>query len=252
MNSVNTDKKISIGFCGCSLTEGQFLIDKETTRFSFLVGEFLNLDTKNYAVGGSANSDILLQSLQSIQDNDITIVEWSSPGRQKFYHYADYYNYSKNPNCSITEINAEDYRLFTVVYQLLDSHFNQYHYISKYTTILDSVAEKLNKKIFYMNGLLYIDEVFLNKNSQIDFSKLSVLTKEILNFDNLLNDSVTKNLTAIQNYLTNVTSDKWINTTVSMRDMIVDLATDDRHPGPLTQKKYTEMIINFLIPKIYD
>ena len=252
MNSVNTDKKISMGFCGCSLTEGQFLIDKESTRFSFLVGNLLNLDTKNYAVGGDGNSDIFLQSLQSIQDNDITITEWTSPGRQKFYHYVDRWSYSKNTSCSIDTINAEDYKLFTILYQILDSYYNQYHYISKYTTILDSIAEKLNKRIFYMNGIMHIDQIFLDKHTDFDLVKLDKLTKEILNFDNLPDDDIVKNLTAIRTYLKTVTNKTWINITTSMVDMTVDRATDNSHPGPVSHKKYAELITNFLKTKIYD
>ena len=55
-------EKLTIGFCGCSLTYGEALVDIESTRFSYLVGELLDMNTKNYGVRGASNNDIFLQS----------------------------------------------------------------------------------------------------------------------------------------------------------------------------------------------
>ena len=245
-------EKLTIGFCGCSLTYGEALVDIESTRFSYLVGELLDLNTKNYGVRGASNNDIFLQSLDSIQKNEITIVEWTSPGRQKFYSYADHMNDTVSDKCTIEGINQEDYKLFTIIYRILDADFNQYYHISKYVTLLNSIAEKMNKKVFYMNGIFYIDPAFLDINPDVDFFNLHKRSKKILNFDNFPDEYIKKNLTTIQTYLSPIVDNKWINTTISMHSMMVDLATDKSHPGPLTQKKYAEMIVNFLKNKLYD
>ena len=87
---------------------------------------------------------------------------------------------------------------------------------------------------------------FLDINPDVDFFNLHKRSKQILNFDNFPDEYIKKNLTTIQTYLSPIVDNKWINTTTSMHSMMVDLATDKSHPGPLTQKKYAEMIVNFL------
>ena len=236
----------TIGFCGCSITEGEGLKNKETERYSSLVGYKLNVNTVNYSMPGIGNNDILLQALQSVLENDLTIVEWSSPGRQTFYHSADCSSYSKNLNCKHPDITPSNYKIFSETYVLLDGEFHQYRYISEYVKLLNSISKKLNKKVLYINGIVFIDPIFLNDSEDINYYDLNPITKDILNTDRLPDEDILKNLTVIREYL-KVVDKNWINSTISLKDMRIDFTADREHSGPITHTVYADMVTQFLL-----
>lgn len=238
--------KKTIGFCGCSFTEGFALENQESERYSYLVAKTFHSNSINYAKAGGSNNEIFLQAIQSLNENEITIVQWTSPGRARFYHYAGYLSWTRDTNCAHPYIPPNKYKIFCEVYSLIDSWYNQYQFISKCVPLLNATAFNLNKKVFYINGLLYIDPVFLNNVNIKNFYELAPVTKQILNFDNFQDEDILLNLKTIRDFF-KVVDDKWINTYVNLNDLKIDLATDDSHPGPLSQIKYAEMITNFFI-----
>lgn len=236
----------TIGFCGCSFTEGLGLANRQIERYSHIVATKLGCDYKNYAVGGSGNSDIFIQAIQSINENQITIVQWSSPGRAKFYHYDGYRTYTKSSEAVHPDVSKNRYKIFSEVFTILDSYFNQYYYLSQYIKVLNTAALNLNKKVFYINGLMYFDPIFLNEVENVDYSKLNKITKNILNFENFSDEVIRKNINTIRNYL-KVVDHTWMNSCTNLADMKVDYGTDGIHPGLLSHIKYSEMITNFFI-----
>lgn len=236
--------KKTLGFCGCSITEGAGLQNKQLDRYSQLVSTSLGFDNENYASNGASNHEIFLQAIQSINDNDITLVQWSSPGRAKFYHYADYWSYSKSTSSSHPLIPAKKYSVFSNVFLILDGDYNQYHYVSQYVKLLNIISLNLGKKVFFINGLMYIDPVFLTKTENINFAELNDKTKDILNFENLPDEDIVKNLNTIREYL-QVIDSNWINSEKNLLAMQTDIGTDNIHPGPLSHIKYADLILEF-------
>ena len=236
--------KNTIGFCGCSYTEGFGLVNRQAERYAHLVSTRFGCDYANYAVGGSSNSDIFIQAIQSINENQITVVQWSSPGRAKFYHYDGYSTYTRGVESAHPDVTENRYRIFSDVFTILDSYYNQYHYLSKYVKSLNAIASNLNNKIFYINGLMYIDPIFLNTVDNMNFFTFNKITKNILNFENFPDEVIIKNIHTIRNYL-KVVDHTWINSCINLADMRVDYGTDGRHPGLLSHMKYAEVISNF-------
>ena len=156
---------MKIGFCGCSLTEGVPFVELNQ-RYSDVVCNSLGVECINLAKGGSGNREILVQALTLLTtDVDCIVVQWSAPGRasfQTFYNMKYVTSSLNNPTRYITDKN---YKNFVDVFKIVDSSYNQYAEINTQITILNNLSEKLDKKIYFINGLMHIDPVFLNTNN---------------------------------------------------------------------------------------
>ena len=73
-------------FNGCSYTEGMELDDRGSERFSTLVSNYFKADHLNDAKGGDSNDEIVMRSLEFLEDNvcDYAIIMLTHAERMKF------------------------------------------------------------------------------------------------------------------------------------------------------------------------
>ena len=232
---------MSLIFCGCSLTEG-YGVEHHEAYPALLQGE-------NYGWRGSSNTEIFVQAAEALADpaSSIVFVQISAPGRAKFCSNPNTIHYTKDTlPPRIDHLTPNKFKIFQEVYQILDREFNQYWHLSKYMKILNGLSNLLNKKVFYVNGLLHIDPVFLETNIPDNLFSLHEVTREILDFDNKDDVHISTKLKFIQELFGVTPIENWISIEQFPR---VDLGSDGSHPGPKSHKIMANKILKFLEDK---
>jgi hypothetical protein len=120
----------------------------------------------------------------------------------------------------------------------MDNSYNQYMELKKHTDIL----RKFNKKIYYLNGLMHIDPVFLNWDPINNLVNLHNYTKQIIDFDNLPDEDIHNAIDSIRQAF-EVTENMWISTKKFGR---IDRGTDNEHPGPESHRIKADMIVQYI------
>jgi hypothetical protein len=153
-------------------------------------------------------------------------------------------NSPNNPNRYITDKN---YKNFVDVFKIVDSSYNQYAEINTQITILNNLSEKLDKKIYYINGLMHIDPVFLNTNNiENIFESMLTTTRDIIDLDHLPDDDLVECIAEIRNFLSVIDVDQWVSTEKSKP---VDRGTDGGHAGPKSNEIFANTVLQFLKEK---
>ena len=237
---------MKIGFCGSSMTAGVGI--ELNQRYSDVVCNSLGVECINLAKDGCGNREILLQALILLTTEvECIFVQWSAPGRTHFqtsYDMSYSTNSLNNPHRYITDKN---YKNFVDVFKIVDSSYNQYAEINTQITILNNLSEKLDKKIYYINGLMHIDPVFLNTNNiENIFESMLPTTIDIIDLDHLPDDDLVECIAEIRNFLSVIDVDQWVSTEKITH---VDKGIDGSHPGPKSNEIFANTILQFLKEK---
>lgn len=231
-------------FCGCSITYGTG-VKKNENYPSILKGI-------NYAIPGSSNTAIFYQALTALNDsNRIIFVQWSAPGRS-FFKINGYTGvFFPTQGTQVFDllkhiINKKDLDTFNVISRLLDCDFNQYYCLSTYFKILNDLAKKFNKQIYFLNGLLHIDTIFFEKSVPKNLHKLNKTTRSIIEFEDQPDEVITHSIQTIQEYFSHTSTDQWVDINRIER---LDKGSDNMHPGPQSHRLVATKITNFLQEK---
>ena len=243
---------VGIGFCGCSLTEGVTFIEVNESYANIVNNHFEPDLFLNYATGGSGNKTIFLQAMQMVlTDVNHIFVQWSFPGRQKWY-----YGFNKwvttidseynNPLKNI--LSDHKFKNFVNAFKIIDNTYNQYTELNMQIEILNNICKKLNKNIYYINGGMHLDPVLLNETEIYDaYSQLLPESRDILDLDNLPDTDIRKSIKEVREMLTIIDKTQWVNVERIAR---VDRGYDGSHPGPKSNTITANNVIKFLEDKI--
>jgi hypothetical protein len=243
---------VGIGFCGCSLTEGVPFVEFNS-RYSDLVNDYFKPRLfLNYAKGGSGNRDIFLQAMQMIlTDVDYIFVQWSFPGRQRWKSGWDRLVTTNNIeyNNPLTNILSDNkFQNFVDVFKIVDNDYNQYTELNMQIGILNDICKKLNKNVYYINGGMHLDPMFLNETEISNiYEQLLPYSCEILDLDNLPDSDIEKSIKEIRKMLSVIDKKQWVDLKRIKR---VDLGYDHDHPGPKSNIIVANNVIKFLEDKI--
>jgi len=243
---------VGIGFCGCSLTQGVPFVEFNN-RYSNLVNNYFNPSLfLNYAAGGSGNRDIFLQAMKMIcTDIDYIFVQWSLPGRQRWKP-----GWDRMVTTSMTEYNNpltnilsdNKFQNFVDVFKIVDNDYNQYVELNTQISILNNICKKLNKNVYYINGGMHIDPMFLNETEISNFyEQLLPYSLEILDIDNLPDEDIQNSIKQIRNMLKVIDKKQWIDIEQIVH---IDKGNDGIHPGPESNMLLSNKVIKFLENKI--
>ena len=246
-----------IGFCGCSYTEGVPYIQEEQMYSNLVRNYFKPLHFFNYAKGGSSNREIFLQALELKSDTQVEhiFVQWSHSGRQRWKPAFDRLVTTtsrsyQNPVSDVLSISQNRFVTFIDVFRMIDNSYNQLVELGKQLHVLNNISNKLNKNIYYINGGMHIDPLFLNNKQIHDFSKeLLPKSLDMLNFDVLPDSDINAGITEIRNSLSEIDINQWVDIDRIER---VDRGNDGEHPGPESNTILANKIINFLEEKTND
>jgi len=238
---------VGIGFCGCSLTEGVPNVEVNEC-YANIVSNYFKPDLfLNYAKGGSSNRDIFLQAMEMVlTEVNYILVQWSHPGRQRWNSgfdrlvttVGDYNNPLKNI------LSDKNFKNFVDVFKIVDNTYSQYFELNTQITILNKICKKLNKSVYYINGGMHIDPMFLNKIEISNaYEQLLPYSCDIINLQNLPDNDIEKSIQEIRNLLSVINKTQWVDVETIAR---VDYGYDNRHPGPesniITAKKVTKFL----------
>ena len=243
---------VGIGFCGCSQTEGVPFVEFNS-RYSNLVNDYFKPRLfLNYAKGGSSNRDIFLQAMQMIlTDVDYIFVQWSFPGRQRWKSGWDRLvtTTSIEYNNPLTNILSDNkFKNFVDVFKIIDNDYNQYTELNMQIGILNDICKKLNKNVYYINGGMHLDPMFLNETEISNiYEQLLPYSCEILDLDNLPDSDIEKSIKEIRKMLSVIDKKQWVDLKRIKR---VDLGYDHDHPGPKSNIIVANNVIKFLEDKI--
>lgn len=259
---------LKILFSGCSITHGDGLDLKNQNSMHYsnvLVSEVFDAQAhvNNIGVGGYSNLKIFLDTCieltKSTQKYDFVFVGWTSYPR--FYAQVGLEQYNCNrsfiPGSSLLDFYGNNLSFSSkFLNNLRDSLslISNPHYdildIVQYVNILKLLAESKGTKIYFLNNLCQWDANYFNQiESPIKPDLLTNYTNKILNSNNRDDNQIDflyRKMHKDYQSVGGIQKQLWLNLYDSMISMIIDLGTDNLHPGPLTHQSYG----NFLAKKL--
>jgi len=207
-------------FIGGSFKYGYGLKDRSLSFPGILKGV-------NLGVPGASNKQIFENAVQALVDHQQIIVQWTTSGRAHFTNAETEFAFSTNDIWQENfEVPKKLWDIFKDVYKIVQNDFDDFTNIRKHVNILDNLANCLNKKVYYINGLMNIKQEYMTP----PFTKTSKRYNDVLSF---VDDE--KN---------------WINTSNSLRIMSIDDASEENiHPGVKSHRLYADMIVQYMNKK---
>lgn len=239
-------------FDGCSFTANSgFETENQcVSHWPYLLSQHYQKEFDNNAIGGSSNEEIFYRVVcaTALHSYDLVLVQWSELSRV-WIHCA-----TKNID-DFTIINYGDPKGYRAdmpeVKQYAKLHYayfnNYYVNLKKWLCQVLSLAGYLDSKTqpyVFIKGF----ENYISKFNSIDynvgFENLHSTIKHFLDFDNRPDDYLLKKIKDIQILLCQVQKLNWVNfDSLSFFDSTIDLADDQCHPGPDSNRLLTNQLI---------
>lgn len=272
-------------FTGCSFTAGTGWVktDPKISRRTpckeypglwvnlchYQIPQLWKLSLVNFSLSGSSNAEIFEQTTRAIgifsSNIDTIFCQWTSMPRYKFDAGLELWDTAEGIQPSMrgkTDIKvAGDTWSRGYVDDLLDRLLAMHHLhreivkIVEYSKILQNLAQQLNIKLYFINGLCPWDQdYFINvcneAGTEITTEQFTSFTKKtILQSDSRSNEDNIKLYKKIHSQYKNgggIDPSQWVNLYDSMFDNIIDVNYDNRHPGIKSNQLYVQQIKNFL------
>lgn len=231
-------------FTGCSLTSDYYLKNSSDV-YPALVGKHFNVKVNNKAVRGRSNFEIFQDSLESLTDKNCSklFVQITEPGRETFHHSYDLLSTISSVSPIIP---TKKFTNFSNIYKVLDQEYNQYRLLNRFVPILNNFANSLGKKVYFINGNLYLNNVYFNNEPINNWFSLDERLKHIIDFDYQPDNMLVNQINDIRAKLSVINPTQWILLLNTICSLQTDTATDDIHPGVESNKLYAKILINFL------
>ena len=246
---------INVCFNGCSFTWGSGFNSYERNLYVYdqLISEHYNWNSINIAEKGSSNYRIFLRTAESIQQNkyDFIFTQWTglnriwlSPGPETFYFSNDeeYTDYRYRD----IYINSRTKKKLNNLLLILNHDYQNILDLVGYCNILENLARANSTRLIFINGLVPWQNDLI-KSIGIDLSlSLSDYTKSILDFDNRTDEEITKYFNVLQQKLSTINRNIWVNMFDSFQVNSVDVASEGHHPGIKSHKWMADKIIDYI------
>lgn len=256
-------------FCGCSYVQGDGLAQQTQDPDLWVnivhrtVPWLAQTQLINLGLSGSTNKDILLTALASLAaypPGMNLFVAWTSTKRLRINPGLETYPteiYLENSEIPDIKLNPGYTIVGKYVENIRDRLFSltHYHYdlmeILFYSSVISAMAQRFNAQCFFVNSLLDIDNNYFIHitDSNRQPSQTTALTQELLQLETrddaeffALYDKIHQDYAATQ--ALNLT---WLNLDQGYRKFFyVDKGSDDLHPGPISNRKFANHIIQKL------
>jgi hypothetical protein len=244
-------KKILV--VGCSFVEDCGFNEDNQLKFHWpkLLSDYYKCDLFNAGIGGSSNDEIFYRTIQLITESwfDLVVVMWSDLGRKWAY-------IEENNVDDFTILNNGDIKGFVtnkdIVNQYAKLHYtyfnNQYINLKTWLSqiiMLQTYCKHHNQPIIFAKGF---------ENHVIDFNLVEYCNgfinidpiKYMFDFNNRPDDYINLKINDIKRLMSQIDQASWINfNTPSFLTNAVDLADDQKHPGPISNKKFYQELVDF-------
>jgi len=262
---------MEILFSGCSIVQGAGLpgLVVDPNNFTNIIGNILGGRVKNIAIRGNSNERIFLETAHELSQRsyDIVIVCWTGYPRHVFWPGLELYECRRSftPTTQIQqptiipEHNGNDIVYTSDQFEKIKQWFmmltHDHYYIldiCRYISVLKKLVELHGGKIYFVNTLTTWDNGYFEQfknlaNSVIRPDMLTDYTNQLLNSNNRDDEQINALFHLMcKDYQQagGIKSNSWLNLYQSLHSLKIDVGTDNEHPGPLSHKKYAELLIN--------
>jgi hypothetical protein len=249
--------KKKILFSGCSFTAECGFVNENRLKYHWpqLIIKKYNSDIKNIAVGGMSNEEIFLRTSEELinQKYDLVIVMWSGIEREwEYFAEKNIDDFTIINRGEPDGFNSSDPNI-KLYARLHYTYFNNLYVKLKKWLILTIALEKLLKAsdqpFIFIKGFENLLEDFksVSCKENLGFVKITQKLKEILDFDNRLDDYINQKISVIKKLILVTDKDFWLNfNTNSFRDSTVDISDDGSHPGIVTNQNLVDDLIKYI------
>ena len=225
-----------------------------------------NLEILNHGQLGASNTEIFKNTIKSIADHGNTIdtifCQWTTMPRYKFGVGLELWSttesISRNSGKFTHDVNLSsgdkwDRKYLNDLYdRLLVLHHLHPEIIKvvEYSDILEKLTEKLNIKLYFINGLCPWDQNYFTRLRDClpeDFTPFT--KKEILNIESRDDSDIFKLYKLIHDEYAQaggINASKWINLYNSFLNNKTDTNHDRTHPGVNSNQLYFQQVKDFL------
>ena len=252
-------------FVGASVTVGAGLPkekndpDSWVNRLHGFIPELNSTALINLANGGTSNEAIFHDAVDSLASSPkYLFVAWTSFPRLRINPSVELYETGQiwTAGSTLTDINflnlnySKKY-LTDIKNRFLDLLHDHYEIIKvlKYSQTITKLSKLTNTKLFFINATLPWDDNYFIKLPHTQLTDTTRYTQSILEADSRddaeywgIYDKIHSDYAAV-----GLPDARWINLYQSYQpNFVIDLGTDNQHPGPLSNLAFSE----FLIKKI--
>jgi hypothetical protein len=240
-------------FVGCSFTADSGFTPENQPKYHWphLFCQQTGYQLINYAIGGMSNDEIFLRTIEAVtnSDYDLVVVMWSEVDRKWAY-------FSDNNIDDFTILNKGDLKGFNSE-SAAASDYTKLHY-SYFNNRYVNIKQWLQQCLALEKVLKHLKIPFIfAKGFENDINKLNNVTytngfnnigslENLFDFDNRPDDYILSKLKVLQMLVHAQDNTKWVNLIgPSFHSMKVDLADDNKHPGPNTNQDFLNILNNF-------
>jgi len=253
-------------FVGCSFTKGEGLVGEKDSPDLWINRlhnsiELLNATTLiNLGLGGNSNETIFQNAVEALANSPAYLfVSWTSFPRLYINPGVETYSTKQlwSPISDIADIELHKNITYTKKY-LTDARnrfFDLFHdhysivKILEYSTIITKLCAVTGTKVFFINAILPWDlDYFVKKEITVP-SNTTPYTQHLLDAETRDDEEFWQLYNRIHNDygVAGYPGPEWLNLYQGFKkNFMLDLGTDDMHPGPVSNKAFSE----FLIEKI--
>lgn len=247
--------QIKTCFNGCSFTYGEGFDSPERDLYVYdrVLAQQHKWSSSNIAVPGSNNHNIFLRSAEAIQSQqyDIVFTQWSglnrvwlSPGPDVHYFVNDV----RYPDYTYRDlyISPKDKTKFNNLLLVLNHDYQNIIDLVSYCNILEQLAKANKCRVVFINGLVPW-QADLIRPLDCDLEKfLSPYSKSILDFTNRNDNEVIKYFSNLQQKISTLNKDNWVNMFESFQENMCDVAPAGHHPGIKSHQWMADKVSNYL------
>lgn len=242
-------------FAGCSFTaDCGFLVDNVAKyHWPILLSNHYKLEYKNIAIGGSSNDEIFFRTVEAtaIDNYELVVVMWSELGR-KFTYYADnnvddFTIINNGQPCGFQYNKSEIKTYSKLYYTYFDNQYMALKHWLLYIIALQNTFRNKQQKFLFIKGFENcLVDFFKVKHIANRFLMLSDTLKSMLDHHNRSDEYIFEKINSIKILINKIDQTNWLNfDSKSFSAMCVDVADDQKHPGPKTNKLLLDHIIEY-------
>jgi hypothetical protein len=267
----------SILFTGCSFTAGNGWTDlpaDESIRIEVKdspylwtnlcckeISKFHNLEIINNSFSGASNTEIFESTVSALANHgsniDTVFCQWTVMPRYNFNVGFELWNTSESFLFDVRKHNVNLNNGTTWPREYISDLLNRLktiHHLHweilkvvKYSNYITKLSKLLGiQHVFFINGLCPWDKNYFVKLHNVKPESYTNFTKhEILNIDTRTDDDIYKLYALAHQHYSQaggIEEHQWINLYDSFRKIRVDVNFDNQHPGPKSNKLYSQLI----------
>ena len=232
---------------GCSLSSGWGFDDPADT-WPNLVSQRLGKPLINLSRTSSSNSDIFLSAIQAQDlDYDLRLIQWTALNRitvssspvnnPVILSFHDQFLEQAIPGISVQEI-----RTFTKILSHLNQDWKHYFDLIDMIEILQR-----DPRTCFVNGLLPWDREFFETDWTIPLSGTNDFLESLLQVNEFDDGQLAQFLNQVLTARNRVDVERWISLDSWESAKIDTVSATDPHPGPLSQIKYADQVLEYIL-----